>query len=222
MNYKNYTTGQWGVYVGTRVGKQLGGSALAAFAEICQKFAGSNNEITVNDRLIANLGDLGAGQDTIIPLGDAVQPTGFQPAVLPPTFSVELKSTMDYNFGLKYFYSISDTWSCGASYTYKYHADNEAESVLLEPLPGPDPSDPRYALYQTQASIIGGLKSGFAGSLKDGYDEHIVNLSLAYAFSRRTQLAGFFEYTSDSAFDTNCQNTTASKIEAGLRLNVKF
>jgi hypothetical protein len=197
LNYKNYTTGQWGAYVGARVGKQLDKVALAAFAEICQKFAGSNNEITVN----GNLNVITEGG--ALPLAEA----------LPPTFSVELKPTMDYNFGLKCFYQISDGWSCGASYTYKYHADNEAESVLLEPLQSANP---------TQTYIVGQLKAGFVGSLKDGYDEHVANLSLGYSFGPKTQLIGFFEYTSDSAFDTNCQNTTASKIEAGLRLNVKF
>jgi hypothetical protein len=228
LNYKNYTTGQWGVYLGTRIGQQYERSAWAAFAEICQKFAGDNNEIAVNNRLVANLGDMGNGVDTIIPLGDAVQPPSFPPtmpppAVLPPTFSVELASSLDYNFGFKYFHRLSDAWSLGATYTYKYHADNEAEAVLLEPLPGPtDPADPRFVLYQTQAAIIRGLRDGFVGSLKDGYDEHILNLSLGYALGERTQLVGFFEYTSDAAFDTNCQNTTASKYEFGLRLNLKF
>jgi hypothetical protein len=222
LNYKNYTTGQWGAYLGTRVGQDFGGAAWAAFAEICQKFAGDNNEITVNDMLVANMGDMGAGYDTLIPLGNAVQPPSFPP-VLPPTFSVELASSLDYNFGFKYFHRLSDVLSLGATYTYKYHADNEAEAVLLEPLPGPtDPTDPRYALYQTQTAIIRGLRDGFVGSLKDGYDEHIVNLSLAYKLGPKTQLVGFVEYTSDSAFDTNCQNTTASKYEFGLRLNLKF
>jgi hypothetical protein len=206
LNYKNYTTGQWGAYVGARAGRRFGGAALAAFAEICQKFAGSNNEITIDKGLAAY------GMPSPLP-----SPLPLAP-VLPPTFSVELKPTMDYNFGAKYFHQLSDAWSCGAAYTYKYHADNEAEAVLLEPLPdaGGNP------LYQYQASIARGLRDGFVGSLDDGYDEHIVNLSLAFAFGRNVQLAGYFEYTSDAAFGDKCQNTTASKTEFGLRLNLSF
>jgi hypothetical protein len=218
LNYKNYTTGQWGAYVGARAGWRIGDAALAAFAEICQKFAGSNNEITINKNLAANLGVLPGGQgDTIIPLGDAVQPGGLPP-VLPQTFSVELKSTMDYNLGAKFFYQLGGAWSCGAAYTYKYHADNEAEAVLLEPLP----ANPGNPYYQNQASIVRGLRDGFVGSLDDGYDEHIINLSLAFALSRNVQLAAYFEYTSDAAFGDKCQNTTAAKTEYGLRLNLSF
>jgi len=222
LDYRNYTTGQWGAYIGARVGKRSGRRTWAAFAEVCRKSAGSNSEIAINDRLVANLGDLGDGRDTIVPLGAAVQPPGF-PALLPPTFSVALRPTVDRNLGARFFYRINDAWSWGASYTYKYHADNEASSVLLDPLPGPDdPADPRFALYQRQAAIVQGLKNGFTGSLKDGYDEHILNLSLARSLGARTQLVGYIESTSDSAFGANCQNTTASKVELGLRLSVKL
>jgi len=86
FNYDNYTNGRWGAYLGTLVGKQFDKLSVAAWGEVLQTIGNDNNEIIVNAT------KLGMGKADI---------------------SVNMKSTTEYNAGLRALYEIDSAWSVG-------------------------------------------------------------------------------------------------------------
>jgi hypothetical protein len=181
FTYDNYSNGRWGFYVGTQAGKTWGKFAGAVFAEILQTFGNHNNEIELISPQAPNNPALG---------------------------KVNLKSTLEYNAGLKGFYELDSSWSIGGSFIYKHHADNGIKS--LEKCSGPT------TLCQQAPLLIATLKD-----MDDGFDEYIVGLSVANKLSETVQIALYGEYTFDTAHPQS-QNGTDVKAELGVRLNAQF
>ena len=128
-------------------------------------------------------------------------------AGIPSEISVDLKSTTEINFGLNAFYQFNDTWSMGAGFKYNHHADNGVKSLATEVPAAANPIVQR---------IVGPLSD-----MNDGFDEYIVNLSVANQLTDNVQVALYGEYTFDTAH-ANSQNGTDVKAEVGVRLNLAF
>lgn len=186
FTYDNYSNGRWGFHAGTQVGKTWSKFSSAAFFEVLQTFGNDNNEIDVT----------------------ALKPLmGAGAALMPSEISVELKSTTEFNAGLKSFYQIDDRWSVGAGFTFKHHEDNGIDGLATE-------INPALAPY------VNGLLSKIA-DLNDGFDEYIVSLSGSYQLTDATQVTLYGEYTFDDAHQGS-QNGTDVKAEMGVRVNVTF
>ncbi|MDR0741436.1 MAG: hypothetical protein LBF28_01540 [Rickettsiales bacterium] len=180
FSYDNYSNGRWGFYAGTRLGKTWGKFTGAVFAEVLQTFGNDNNEITV---LSAN-------------------------SLFQGTLSINLKSTTEFNAGLKAFYEIDERWSLGGGFTYKHHADNGIKSIS---------SISGGAGLPTLAPTLAATMA----NMNDGFDEYILSASVANRLTDSVQIALYGEYTFDTAH-VNSQNGTDVKAEAGVRLNVAF
>ena len=128
-------------------------------------------------------------------------------AGIPSEISVDLKSTTEINFGLNAFYQFNDTWSMGAGFKYNHHADNGVKSLATEVPAAANP-------------IVQGIV-GPLSDMNDGFDEYIVNLSVANQLTDNVQVALYGEYTFDTAH-ANSQNGTDVKAEVGVRLNLAF
>lgn len=128
-------------------------------------------------------------------------------AGIPSEISVNLKSTTEINFGLNAFYQFNDTWSMGAGFKYNHHADNGVKSLATEVPAAANP-------------IVQGIV-GPLSDMNDGFDEYIVNLSVANQLTDNVQVALYGEYTFDTAH-ANSQNGTDVKAEVGVRLNLAF
>lgn len=186
FTYDNYSNGRWGFHAGTQVGKTWSKFSSAAFFEVLQTFGNDNNEIDVT----------------------ALKPLmGAGAALMPSEISVELKSTTEFNAGLKSFYQIDDRWSVGAGFTFKHHEDNGIDGLATEINPALAPD-------------VNGLLSKIA-DLNDGFDEYIVSLSGSYQLTDATQVTLYGEYTFDDAHQGS-QNGTDVKAEMGVRVNVTF
>ncbi|MDL2295930.1 hypothetical protein LJC18_03945 [Lachnospiraceae bacterium OttesenSCG-928-E19] len=184
FNYDNYSNGRWGFHVGTKMGNTWGNLTAAMFAEVLQTFGNDNNEIDVT-ALRAN--------------------PAF--AALPDNIAVDLKSTTEFNAGLKTMYQFDTRWSMGASFTFKHHANNGVQSVSTD-LPG------------VPQAAVDGLLAQLA-DMQDGFDEYIIGVSGAYQMSENTQVVLYGEYTMDTAQPMS-QNGSDAKAEIGVRLNVRF
>ncbi len=202
FNYKNYTTGRYGIVGGTRFGKTWDDFTAAVFAEIHHSFGDDNNEIN-NEVPDAFFNALAGGA----PIA----------AAFPTTIKVDLKSTNDYSTGLKSMWQIDEKWSLGGSFTYKYHANNKIADVNIDLKSLGNP-----LLDGGATAIANGLKAANMGNQKDGFNEYIFNASIARQLSDNTQVALYAEYTMDDAFSDNSQNTTSVKVEGGARLNLQF
>ncbi|MDR1696923.1 MAG: hypothetical protein LBR41_01740 [Rickettsiales bacterium] len=106
FKYDNYGTGQYGVYVGTRVGKTWGDVTGVLYTEVGHFFAGDNTEITVD-----------AG------------PTSA--AVGGLTAVAKLKSFTDFTIGTKWSYEIDTDWTAGFGLAWKHHARHIVDSAKL-------------------------------------------------------------------------------------------
>lgn len=202
FTYDNYSNGRWGFHAGTQVGKTWSRFTGAAFFEVLQTFGNDNNEIDVTGyKLPAALGAL-AGQPVTV-LG------------LPDEISVDLKSTTEFNAGLKTFYQIDDRWSVGAGFTFKHHEDNGVEGLAsdLKTMPTPQLQGAQKAVVDTLLATV--------KDMNDGFDEYIISLSGSYQLTDATQVTLYGEYTFDDAHQMS-QNGTDVKAEIGARVNVVF
>lgn len=193
FTYDNYSNGRWGFHAGTQVGKTWSRFTGAAFFEVLQTFGNDNNEIDIS----AIAGPMNAGA------------MGY-PASLPNEISVDLKSTTEFNAGLKTFYQIDDRWSVGAGFTFKHHEDNGVEGLATDI----DMTNP------VNASFVPGLLATVK-DMNDGFDEYIISLSGSYQLTDATQVTLYGEYTFDDAHQMS-QNGTDVKAEIGARVNVVF
>ena len=201
FTYDNYSNGRWGFHVGSQVGNTWSNFTAAAFFEVLQTFGNDNNEIVLNS--------IDAG-----PLGVMSRPMltamGF-----PEEISVDLKSTTEFNAGLKTFYQIDDRWSVGAGFTFKHHEDNGVEGLATDLNKA---ANPTYAVYQQK--LVEGLLAE-TKDMNDGFDEYIISLSGSYQLTDATQVTLYGEYTFDDAHQMS-QNGTDVKAEIGARVNVVF
>jgi opacity protein-like surface antigen len=187
FNYDNYSNGRWGFYAGTKLGKTWGKFTGAVFAEVLQTFGNHNNEIAVGIPLYVSMG-------------------------MPSDISVDLKSTTEYNAGVKGFYQLNDDWSFGGGFTYKHHADNGVRGLNTQ--------IPATANPALGAVVVPGLLK-LLENMDDGFDEYILSASVARQLTDATQVAVYGEYTFDTAHPQS-QNGTDVKAEVGVRLNVRF
>ncbi len=202
FDYDNYSNGRWGFHAGTQVGKTWSRFTGAAFFEVLQTFGNDNNEIDVTGyKLPAALGAL-AGQPVTV-LG------------LPDEISVDLKSTTEFNAGLKTFYQIDDRWSVGAGFTFKHHEDNGVEGLASDLK-----TMPTLQLQGAQKAVVDTLLATVK-DMNDGFDEYIISLSGSYQLTDATQVTLYGEYTFDDAHQMS-QNGTDVKAEIGARVNVVF
>ncbi len=187
FDYDNYSNGRWGFHAGTQVGKTWSKFTGAAFFEVLQTFGNDNNEIDISGSQLAPLAAMG----------------------MPMEISVDLKSTTEFNAGLKSFYQIDDRWSVGAGFTFKHHEDNGVEGLATSV-----PNNPYIAgavsLLEEQVK-----------DMNDGFDEYIISLSGSYQLTDATQITLYGEYTFDTAHEMS-QNGTDVKAEMGARINVVF
>ena len=198
FTYDNYSNGRWGFHAGTQVGKTWSKFTGAAFFEVLQTFGNDNNEIDVTGMVIPT------------PLGN-LKPSQIG---IPDEISVDLKSTTEFNAGLKTFYQIDDRWSVGAGFTFKHHEDNSVEGLAsdLKAMPAP------YNAIQSATidTLLATVKD-----MNDGFDEYIISLSGSYQLTDATQVTLYGEYTFDDAHQMS-QNGTDVKAEIGARVNVVF
>ncbi|MBE6460275.1 MAG: hypothetical protein E7009_04855 [Alphaproteobacteria bacterium] len=187
FDYDNYSNGRWGFHAGTQVGKTWSRFTGAAFFEVLQTFGNDNNEIDISNSQLAPLAAMG----------------------MPMEISVDLKSTTEFNAGLKTFYQIDDRWSVGAGFTFKHHEDNGVKGLATSV-----PNNPYIlgAVSQLEKQVK---------DMNDGFDEYIISLSGSYQLTDATQVTLYGEYTFDDAHQMS-QNGTDVKAEIGARVNVVF
>lgn len=187
FDYDNYSNGRWGFHAGTQVGKTWSKFTSAMFFEVLQTFGNDNNEIDISKSQLAPLAAYG----------------------MPMEVSVDLKSTTEFNAGLKTFYQIDDRWSVGAGFTFKHHEDNGVEGLATTV-----PNNPVILGY------VSALETKLE-DMNDGFDEYIISLSGSYQLTDATQVSLYGEYTFDDAH-SGSQNGTDVKAELGVRVNVQF
>ena len=196
LTYDNYSNGRWGFHAGTQVGKTWSKFTGAAFFEVLQTFGNDNNEIDVTGYMLSPTMPITA--------------LGF-----PDEISVDLKSTTEFNAGLKSFYQIDDRWSIGAGFTFKHHEDNGVEGLAsdLKTMPTPE--------MQGMQKVVVDQLLATVKDMNDGFDEYIVSLTGSYQLNDATQITLYGEYTFDDAHQMS-QNGTDVKAELGARVNVVF
>ncbi|MDR0449095.1 MAG: hypothetical protein LBG89_01375 [Rickettsiales bacterium] len=210
FDYANYSNGRWGAYLGTQVGKTWGKFTGSVFAEVLRTFGNDNNKITISDGVTA----AGTGAAWLLVYQQYMVATGGNTATssamataamatLPDSFSVNTKSTWEYNLGLKSLYEIDEKWSAGAGFTFKHRATNSIKSIVSD------------------NAVIQGMASRFVGPMDDGIDEYIVSVVAARQMNDSIQLGVYGEYTFDDA-EAKSQNGTDVKMELGVRLNARF
>lgn len=187
FDYDNYSNGRWGFHAGTQVGKTWSKFTSAMFFEVLQTFGNDNNEIDISKSQLAPLAAYG----------------------MPMEVSVDLKSTTEFNAGLKTFYQIDDRWSVGAGFTFKHHEDNGVEGLATTV-----PNNPVILGYVSALETM-------LEDMNDGFDEYIISLSGSYQLTDATQVSLYGEYTFDDAHNGS-QNGTDVKAELGVRVNVQF
>ncbi len=190
FNYANYSNGRWGAHLGTKFGRRWSDLTASAFVEVLRTWGNHNNEINVAAlRPVLNMMSPGAG------------------ALLPDVLSVDIKSTWEVNAGANIFYQMTDRWSGGLAFQYKYHATNGLESVYTE-LP---------AAIETPISN----KLQEYKDMHDHFNEYAFMLTLAYQLRDWAQVAWYIEDTLDTGAHLS-SNTTDVKVETGFRVNFLF
>jgi hypothetical protein len=230
FKYDNYTNGRWGVNFGTQVGKTWGKFTAAVWGEILQTFGNHNNDINVKpfkefaDAELSAMIPGGAGTISACLANPAASPmcgmilpmlsasTDLQEAYgltqLTDNISVNLKSTLEWNAGLKTAYEIDDAWTVGASFTYKKRADNGVKSVAT-------------AQSNPFAAGVAAEMASMMSNMMDGMNEYIVGVSVANQLTNAVQVALYGDYTFDTAHAMS-QNGSDVKFEVGARVNVQF
>ena len=190
FNYDNYSNGRWGAHVGTKFGRRWSDLTASAFVEVLRTWGNHNNEINVAAlRPVLNMMSPGAG------------------ALLPDVLSVDIKSTWEVNAGANIFYQMTDRWSGGLAFQYKYHATNGLESVYTE-LPA--------AIETPISNMLQEYKD-----MHDHFNEYAIMLTLAYQLRDWAQVAWYIEDTLDTGAHLS-SNTTDVKVETGFRVNFLF
>ncbi|MCL2331339.1 MAG: hypothetical protein FWC61_02220 [Proteobacteria bacterium] len=198
FHYNNYTTGQYGVFGGMRVGHTFENKVtFGLFSEFLYTLPGDNTRITTTG--LTNIAGL--------PYPMSV----FRAHGLPDSFSVNLKQTWDWNTGLNLGYEIAPTWTTNFALTWKHHAEHTITKVNLDPSKMTPPT----------SLVVPGLVAGLTTGMNDAFDEFIFGLSVAKNLTDNTQLALYAEYTADNG-QWNSVNTTRFKGEIGARFNVQF
>ena len=206
FTYDNYSNGRWGFHVGTQFGRTWSKFTAAAFAEVLRTFGNDNNSIEIKEIDATKLGRGILDRTTLDMIG------------IPSEISVDLKSTTEFNAGLKTFYQIDDRWSVGGSFTWKRHEDNGVEGLATSLK---EPSALLGAMGPVmQKALVAGLLNEVA-DMNDGFDEYIFNVTVANQITDAMQVAVYGEYTFDNGHRQS-QNTTDVKAELGVRLNVRF
>lgn len=185
FNYDNYSNGRWGAHLGTKFGRKWSDLTASAFVEVLRTWGNHNNEIDVSE-LAAMLPNM------------------------PKKLSVDINSTWEVNAGANLFYQMTNRWSGGLGFQYKYHATNGLEGIY---------TDLSNMAAAHQAMVKGMLEE--YKSMHDHFNEYAFMLTLAYQLRDGVQVAWYVEDT----FDTGARlsaNTTDIKIETGFRLNLKF
>lgn len=183
FNYDNYSNGRWGAHVGTKFGRRWSDLTASGYVEVLRTWGNHNNEIDVS---------------AIAPMFGGL---------LPNKISVDLKSTWEANAGASIFYQMTDRWSGGLAFNYKYHATNGLDSVYTD-IPA-----------MIESEVDGMLKR--YKDMHDHFNEYAFMLTLAYQFRDGVQVAWYAENT----FDTGARlssNTTDVKVETGFRVNLAF
>ncbi len=216
FKYDNYTNGRWGVYAGTKVGKTWDKFTLMGFFEFEQTFGNHNNKIDTTpaqaqalakiNALFGNLGGAVTACNGGLGNAAACQLVGL--ASLTDELAVNLKSTLEWNTGLKAFYEMNDDWSFGGGFTYRHRGDNGIKSV-----------------YTAQDNAIStAVAKALATSMydmNDGWDEYAISASVSHMLTENVQGTLYAEYVFDDA-NVMSQNGTDVKAEAGVRVNVAF
>ncbi len=135
FDYKNFTTGKFGIFAGLRAGKKVDNWTFAAFAEALHSFGSSNNTIYVG-----NMGSL--------------------TPYLPDDFTIRVGDSTEINTGLKASYLYDDTWSFNSAFTYKYHSNNNIDEVYVDALPG-TPTTAKAVIDGIKSSFLGSLHDNF-------------------------------------------------------------
>lgn len=182
FNYDNYSNGRWGAHVGTKFGRTWSNLTASIFGEVLRTWGNHNNEINVSE-LAAMLPGL------------------------PDKLSVDIKSTWEVNAGANIFYQMTNRWSGGLGFQYKYHATNGLEGVYTD-LPA--------AIAPTVEGMLAEYKD-----MKDHFNEYAITLTLAYQLRDGAQVAWYIEDTLDTGARLSA-NTTDVKIETGFRVNFLF
>ena len=183
FNYDNYSNGRWGAHVGTKVGRRWSDLTASAFVEVLRTWGNHNNEIDVSA-----LGLPG----------------------IPNKMSVDIKSTWEVNAGANVFYQMSDRWSGGLKFEYKYHATNGLEGIY---------TDISSAPTLVQQGLNAKLET--YKNMQDHFNEYAFTLTLAYQLRDWAQIAWYIEDTLDTGARLS-SNTTDVKVETGFRVNFLF
>ena len=128
-------------------------------------------------------------------------------SLLPGKLSVDIKSTWEVNAGANVFYQMTDRWSGGLAFNYKYHATNGLEGVYTE-------------LHPAIEGPINNMLQEYK-DMQDHFNEYAIMLTLAYQLRDGAQVAWYIEDTLDTGARLS-SNTTDVKIETGFRLNLAF
>jgi hypothetical protein len=213
FKYDNYTNGRWGVYAGTKVGKTWDKFTMMGFFEFEQTFGNHNNEIDTTpaqDQANAMITAMGGPAVVAAACGGgnaaACQLLGI--SGLTDNLSVNLKSTLEWNTGLKAFYELSDAWSMGGGFTYRHRGDNGIKSI-------------HTAQNNAISTAVANALAAGMYDMNDGWDEYAISANISHMFTDSVQGTLYAEYVFDDA-NFMSQNGTDVKAEAGVRVNVAF
>lgn len=109
FTYDNYGTGQYGFYVGTKIGKTWDKITGALYAEVGHMLSNDNTEIAI---------------DAIATPAPGVFFTGSGVA--------KIKSFTDWNVGTKWAYEMDDEWTFTAGLSWKHHANHIVHSAKVK------------------------------------------------------------------------------------------
>ena len=211
FKYDNYTNGRWGVFAGSRVGKTWDKFTLMGWTELHQTFGNHNNAIDTKPTKTAAAGAVQACLSTYgmaVCMADPSFQIAYGLAGLADELSVNLKSTLEFNTGVKAFYELDDKWSFGGGFTFKTRENNGIKGVHTQQ------SNP------ASTAVANALAAGMY-DMRDGWDEYILSAVVMRQLTESVQVGLYAEYTFDSA-EAMSQNGTDIKAEAGVRVNVAF
>lgn len=109
FTYDNYGTGQYGVYVGTKIGKTWDKITGALYAEVGRMLSNDNTEIAIDTLYMP-------------PLSTTFTGTGV----------AKIKSFTDWNIGTKWAYEMDDEWTFTAGLSWKHHANHIVHSAKIK------------------------------------------------------------------------------------------